>query len=145
MYVVVVSIDIQPGFRERFVEALLDDARGSVTHEPGCLRFDVIQDERNPDRIYLYEVYRDKAAFDAHTRAPHFLTWRDTAKDWFASPPVVGRGSNIFPSDTDWDRPQKAVSGEDRHPRGLHSERADSRPQDPAHPHLRAGSLPSAG
>jgi len=104
MYVLVVTIDIKPGFKEQFVAAMLEDARGSVANEPGCLRFDVIQDEQNANRIYLYEVYRDKSAFDAHTQTPHFIKWRDTVKDWLASPPVVGTGSNIFPSDADWNR-----------------------------------------
>jgi quinol monooxygenase YgiN len=104
MYVLVVTIDIKAGFKERFVEAILEDARGSVTNEPGCVRFDVIQDEERPDRIYLYEVYTSKTAFDAHTQTPHFLRWRDTVKDWFASPPIVGKGPNVFPADSDWKR-----------------------------------------
>jgi quinol monooxygenase YgiN len=104
MYVLVVTVDIKPGLKDRFIEAMLDDARGSVRKEPGCVRFDVVQDEERPDRIYLYEVYTDRAAFDAHTQTPHFLRWRDTVKEWFASPPVVGKGPNIFPDDSDWNR-----------------------------------------
>ncbi len=108
MHVLVVTIDIKPGFKEQFVAAMLDDARGSVGKEPGCVRFDVIQDEKEPNRIYLYEVYADRAAFDFHMTTPHFLAWSETVKDWFASPPVVGAGPNIFPSDADWNRNWKA-------------------------------------
>lgn len=104
MYVLVVTIDIKPGCKDRFVAAMLDDARGSVGTEPGCVRFDVMQDEKEPNRIYLYEVYRDRAAFDFHTTTPHFRTWNETVKDWFASPPVVGAGPSIFPADADWNR-----------------------------------------
>lgn len=43
MHVLVVTIDIKPEFTERFIAAMLDDARGSVRNEPGCVRFDVIQ------------------------------------------------------------------------------------------------------
>lgn len=107
MHVLVVTIDIKPGFREHFVGAMLDDARGSVSAEPGCVRFDVIQDEKEPNRIYLYEVYRDRAAFDHHLTTPHFTRWRDTVQDWFASPPVVGSGPSIFPADPDWARDWK--------------------------------------
>jgi autoinducer 2-degrading protein len=107
MYVLVVTIDIKPGFRERFVEAMLEDARGSLASEPGCVRFDVIQDEKQPNRIYLYEVYRDRAAFDHHMTTPHFIRWRDTVRDWFLSPPVVGSGPSIFPADADWARDRK--------------------------------------
>ena len=108
MHVLVVTINIKPGFKERFVAAMLDDARGSVGSEAGCVRFDVIQDEQEPNRIYLYEVYADRAAFDVHLTTPHFLKWNETVKDWFASPPVVGAGPSLFPSDSDWGRNWKA-------------------------------------
>ncbi len=104
MYVLMVTIDIKPGFKDRFIQAMLDDARGSVGNEPGCVRFDVIQDQKEPNRIYLHEVYKDRAAFDAHMKTPHFLKWNDTVKDWFASPPIVGEGPSIFPADADWNR-----------------------------------------
>lgn len=99
MLVLIVKIDMKPEYREPFLESMLEDARGAQEDEPGCLRFDVIQDEKDPNRIYLYEVYLDQAAFDAHIVAPHFTQWRDLVKDWFASPPEVSRGSNISPVD----------------------------------------------
>ena len=60
MYVLVVTIDIKPGYKETFLAEMLDDARGSVRDEPGCVRFDVIQDEKEPNRLYLYETYKDR-------------------------------------------------------------------------------------
>ncbi len=102
MYALVVTIDIKPGLKEQFVSAMLDDARGSVANEPGCVRFDIIQDEQNPNRIYLYEVYTDRAAFDAHMQTPHFIAWRDRVQDWFASPAVVGAGPTVFPANVGW-------------------------------------------
>ena len=44
MYVIIAPIQIKDGHKDEFIEALLEDARGSVNDEPGCLRFDVIQD-----------------------------------------------------------------------------------------------------
>ncbi len=102
MYALVVTIQIQPEHREEFIEAMLDDARGSVHNEPGCLRFDVLQDQNNPNQIYLYEVYRDQAAFEAHLRAPHLIRWRETVKDWYAAPTVVHRATSVFPADNAW-------------------------------------------
>lgn len=103
MYVLVVKIQIKPEFREQFMRSMVEvDARGSVENEPGCLRFDVIQDESDPNRIYLYEVYRDEAAFQAHLKATHFVEWRDTVKDWYAAPSEVARGRSVFPADADW-------------------------------------------
>ena len=110
MYVIIAPIQIQEEHREAFIEAMLDDAKGSVKNEPGCLRFDVIQDGADPNRIWLYEVYVDEAAFQAHLEAPHFIKWRDTVKDWFdrgdgegERPKGAGGGSsNIWPPDDDW-------------------------------------------
>ena len=73
MRVILVSIRIKPGYKDRFIDAMIDDAKGSVNDEPGCLRFDVMQDGEDPDKIWLHEVYQDEAAVAAHQVAPHFL------------------------------------------------------------------------
>ena len=105
-YVIVAPIQIKAEHKEAFIEAMLGDAKGSVNNEPGCLRFDVIQEGADPNRIWLYEVYVDEAAFQAHTRTPHYITWRDTVKDWRGERPKgagAGAGStNIWPPDDDW-------------------------------------------
>ena len=104
MYIIVAPIQIKEGHKEEFIKALLEDAQGSVRDEPGCLRFDVVQDGGEPNRIWLYEVYQDEAAFQAHTQAPHFLKWRDTVRDWRdEGPQGAGSGShNIWPPDGEW-------------------------------------------
>jgi autoinducer 2-degrading protein len=104
MYIVIVPIQVKKGFKEQFVEEIIADAKGSITNEPGCLRFDVVQDTDDANRIWLYEVYRDEAAFEAHTQTPHYIRWRDTTEDWIEEmsiKPVIG-GSNIWPRDEDW-------------------------------------------
>jgi len=104
MYIIIVPIQIKEGHKQAFVEAMLDDAKGSLNNEPGCLRFDVVQDAGDANRIWLYEVYVDEAAFQAHLQAPHFIKWRDTVKDWRAEC-IQGatRGShNICPPDQEW-------------------------------------------
>ena len=53
--------------------------------------------------IYLYEVYRDEAALEAHLQAPHFLKWRETVKDWFDGDPVVHQCLTVFPSESAWE------------------------------------------
>ena len=51
MYVIIAPIQVQEGHKGAFLEAVVEDARSSVNHEPGCLRFDVIQDANDPNRI----------------------------------------------------------------------------------------------
>lgn len=97
MYGIIATINIKPEFKQRFMGPMLEDARGSLNNEPGCLRFDVLQDESDPNRIYLVEEYVDQGAFQSHTRQPHFTKWRDTVKDWFATPTEAVRFSKIYP------------------------------------------------
>ncbi len=96
MIALVVVIEIKPGHRREFMESMLDDAQHSVTDEPGCLRFDVLEDREDSNRIFLYEVYENDAALEAHGRTPHFLRWKETVKDWFASETVVYRATPLF-------------------------------------------------
>ena len=105
MYVIIAPIQIKEGYKDRFIEEMIGDARGSVNDEPGCLRFDVIQDANDPHRIWLYEVYKDEAAFEEHTRAPHFIKWRDATRDWREEGSLEGAGRgahNIWPPDDEW-------------------------------------------
>ena len=83
MIALIVSIKIKQGHKEAFMASMMGDAHGSNKDEPGCLRFDVLQDNEDPNRIHLYEVYKDQAAVDAHRAAPHYTKWRETVKDWF--------------------------------------------------------------
>ena len=106
MLSIFVTIQIKPGFRERFMEASLGDSQGSVRDEPGCFRFDILQNDSDPNLFHLYEVYADQAAFDAHREAPHYKKWRSTVLDWFQGEPERVAMTTVFPSDEGW-RKQK--------------------------------------
>lgn len=71
-YVVTVQFTIKPGQMPAFHNLMLENARASLRDEPGCRQFDVCTDPDRPDQMFLYEVYDDRAAFDAHMATPHF-------------------------------------------------------------------------
>ena len=104
MYALVVTIHVKPEHREEFVKAILENAQGSLRNEPGCLLFDVVKDEADPNCIYLYEVYRNAKAFEQHTQTPHFIRWRDTTQGWIVEPIVIGKGAHLFPPDELWQK-----------------------------------------
>lgn len=76
MYCLLLKTQLKPGSLEAFMEAMRINAVASVRDEPGCLVFDVLRDRSDPDRVWLYEVYTDEAAFEAHMQTPHFLASR---------------------------------------------------------------------
>ena len=75
MHVVLVLLTVKTEFLEEFERALLHNARESVQRDPGCVRFDVSQQQDDPSRWVLYEVYDAPEAHAAHRRSPHFLAF----------------------------------------------------------------------
>ncbi|MBB3355219.1 quinol monooxygenase YgiN [Rhizobium sp. BK049] len=49
--------------------------------EPGNLRWDVCQDQADPTRFVLDELYTDKAAIAAHRETPHFQNYFSRIND----------------------------------------------------------------
>jgi autoinducer 2-degrading protein len=72
LFVILVDFQLKPGARPEFRRLIDENADASVRTEPGCLQFDVLEPEDEGDRVLLYEIYSDKAAFDAHLRTEHF-------------------------------------------------------------------------
>jgi quinol monooxygenase YgiN len=78
MLVVTVWFEIKPGRFDAFLPLIQENARRSVADEPGCRQFDVCLDPEAPERCFLYEIYDDEEAFQAHCRSAHFKAF-DTA------------------------------------------------------------------
>ena len=100
-----VKVRIHPDQRDRFLQGIETDALGSERDEPGCLRFNVLQDPADENVYYFYEVYEDEAALAAHARAPHYAAWKDVA-DTLDGPVEVTRLETVFPANADyWAKP----------------------------------------
>lgn len=72
MYAVCVTFKIRPGHMGAFMTLMQENARISLRDEPGCHQFDVLSDTARPDVVFLYELYTDKSAFQAHLASAHF-------------------------------------------------------------------------
>jgi len=79
MLVVHVLVHVKPDSVEAFKAASVENARHSV-QEPGIARFDVIQQQDDPTRFVLVEVYRTAADPARHKETVHYATWRDTVR-----------------------------------------------------------------
>ena len=71
-YAVTVTFRIKRDRMAEFLPLMLENARTSREQEPGCYQFDVATDPDRPGEVFLYELYTDRAAFDAHRASPHF-------------------------------------------------------------------------
>ena len=72
MFVVCVEFEIMPRHLDDFLAAMLKNAAQSHSLEAGCQQFDVCQGQQNPNTVFLYEIYDDEAAFEAHKAARHY-------------------------------------------------------------------------
>ncbi len=78
--VVLAEFKVRPGRMAEFLPLIEQHARNTRAHEPGCLQFDVVRDGSDPDRAFVYEVYVDEAAFEAHKAAPYLAWYRERAE-----------------------------------------------------------------
>jgi|TARA_Y100000588_G_C14196578_1_gene900508 autoinducer 2-degrading protein len=93
-----IKVRIKPEMRQRFLDAIEVDAVGSEKDEPGCVRFNVLQDDSDKDIYYFYEVYRDQAAVEEHRAAPHYAVWK-AAADTLDGPTERIECTSVFPAD----------------------------------------------
>jgi len=82
VYVVTVQFGIDPAHYPAFMRAMVANAGESRQREPGCVAFDVCEDPAQPGQVFLYEIYRDAAAFEQHKREAHFLEFDKAVKPW---------------------------------------------------------------
>ena len=102
MVILHVTVQAKPEHAREFLEAVRHDAEHSEKDEPGCLRFDVVQDRDDPNRFYYYEVYKDEAALESHRQSPHFKLYAEKTQFWLAAPPERRFGKNVIPMDAQW-------------------------------------------
>ncbi|MGF1620879.1 MAG: putative quinol monooxygenase [Rhodomicrobiaceae bacterium] len=88
MYVVTVVFDAVSGRADALEDALIAQAENSLREEAGCLRFDVARDAAKPGRFFLYEIYENESAFDAHLQTPHFLDFSEKTAEMVANKTV---------------------------------------------------------
>ena len=88
MYVIIVDFEIKPDRVANFLPLMQENAAASVRDEPGCHQFDVCRDPDAPHRIFLYETYDDRAAFEAHLASSYFRNFDTATADMIVSKDV---------------------------------------------------------
>jgi quinol monooxygenase YgiN len=85
MYVVAVDFAIKPERLKEFMPLMLQNARQSSSTEPGCRQFDVCADPSRREAVFLYEVYDDRKAYEAHLATTHFKSFDTAAREMIAA------------------------------------------------------------
>jgi quinol monooxygenase YgiN len=91
-FVITVAFDLHEGALHEFLPMIVENANRSRSVEPGCERFDVLVPRDSVNQVFLYEIYKDKAAFDEHLRARHFLDFNSASARLVKAKKIVEYG-----------------------------------------------------
>lgn len=80
-----VFVDVKPECVEDFKTITFYNHENS-RKEAGNVRFDVLQDNNDPTKFVLVEVFADEAAAAFHKTTVHYLKWREIVAPYMASP-----------------------------------------------------------
>jgi quinol monooxygenase YgiN len=98
MHILHVHVHVKPEHLEEFKQATIENAANSLK-EPGCVRFDVVQQTDDPTRFVLVEIYRDQQGHAAHRETAHYNAWVAKVTDLLAEPRTRNVYANVFPPD----------------------------------------------
>ncbi len=65
------------------------------------LQFDVVRVADNPNRLVLYEVYENEAAFQSHLKTPHLAAFLEKARPMFVKTTMTKRPARRTPLRSD--------------------------------------------
>ena len=105
MHIVHVHVHVRAESVEAFRAATLENARNSVG-EPGVVRFDVLQQEDDPNRFVLLEIYRTPEDPARHKETAHYAAWRDRVAAMMAEPRSSVKYRAVFPEAPGWELPR---------------------------------------
>ncbi len=102
MYIVHVFVKVQEEWLEEFKKATIENAKNSF-REPGIARFDFVQQQDDPTRFVLVEVYRTANDPAKHKETAHYRKWRDNVAKMMAEPRSSIKFFNVHPNEEGWD------------------------------------------
>jgi quinol monooxygenase YgiN len=82
---VVTHIDLMPTGTENGVAALKVFAAETLK-EPGCTRFEILQQAGRPNHLTLVGIWKDQKAFDTHDSSSYTKTFREKMQPLIGSP-----------------------------------------------------------
>ena len=75
--------------KKAFLAAMLPNAEASVREEEGCIVFDVLEAQEEPDTFYLYEIYSTPEALATHKETEHYKQTRAVVNDLISEQSVI--------------------------------------------------------
>jgi (4S)-4-hydroxy-5-phosphonooxypentane-2,3-dione isomerase len=81
VHVILGTIKVRPLHLQEFLQHVRAHAASSIA-EPGCVRYDVLQDREDPYTICLYEVFRTEQDLHRHHAQDYYVQWMAMSREW---------------------------------------------------------------
>lgn len=90
MICVLADLRIKTGSQDVFFAAAREMIKATLA-EPGCIRYDLMQDITEPDHLTFVEEWESREALAAHFETAHMAVWRKAS-----APHLTGRDVRIL-------------------------------------------------
>jgi quinol monooxygenase YgiN len=76
LYVQIATLEIYPSHIAAYRIAVAEQAKAAIEKESGVLSLNAVANNDDSTRITVFEIYRDRAAYESHLKAEHFLKYK---------------------------------------------------------------------
>jgi quinol monooxygenase YgiN len=79
-HIQIAEIAVDPAQLDGYKAAVAEQIEAAIRLEPGVLVLYSVSRKDDPSQITVFEIYRDREAYLAHLKAPHFLKYKATVE-----------------------------------------------------------------
>jgi quinol monooxygenase YgiN len=88
-YVQVAEIEVDPAQLDAYRAAIEEQIGAAIQEEPGVLVLYAVSEKDDPTRVKVFEIYRDRTAYEAHLGSDHFKKYKATVEKMVKSLKLV--------------------------------------------------------
>ena len=79
-YVQVAEIEVDPAQLDAYRTAVQEQIDAAILKEPGVLVLYAVSEKDEPNHVKVFEIYRDRKAYEAHLGSDHFKKYKATVE-----------------------------------------------------------------
>ena len=88
-YVQVAEIEVDPARLDAYRAAVQEQIDAAIQKEPGVLVLYAVSEKDEPNHVRVFEIYRDRKAYEAHLESDHFKKYKATVEKMVKSLKLV--------------------------------------------------------
>jgi quinol monooxygenase YgiN len=88
-YVQVAEIVVDAAQLDAYKAAVQEQIDAAIRKEPGVLVLYAVSEKDDPTRVKVFEIYRDRSAYEAHLGSDHFKKYKATVEKMVKSLKLV--------------------------------------------------------